>query len=50
MWWGAGVCGRGRGHAWQGDMHTMHAPPADTMRYGHMRAVRILLECMLATS
>ena len=57
-----GMCGRGRswrgaggqgrwGHAWQGGMRGMHAPPpADTTRYGDTvseRAVRILLECIL---
>ena len=46
--WQGGM--HGKGAAWQGGMHGMHAPPADTTRYGdtvNERAVRILLECIL---
>ena len=44
--YGGGV--RGGGHAWQGEVHGMHAPPRQILRdMVNERVVRILLECIL---
>ena len=49
--WGAcmarGVCMAGRGHAWPGGVHDLHAPPGQILRLRLERAVHILLECIL---
>ena len=44
-----GMCGRGRGRAWQGGVHATHAPSPGhcEIRSVNARAVRILLECIL---